>query len=265
MKITHDFHIHTNLSSCANETATVAYYIDVAKRLGLRKLGFTDHFWDERISGANAFYAQQNLAHIQQLMPQLEEVKEPGLQLYFGAEAEYDPVRRDVAITEETAEKLDFLIVATSHTHMMMPKSYFLDQNKIIGFLVQAYEDVISSVLSQYITAMAHPFEPLGCPEGWQPIMRAVPEDSYRRLFDKTAEKGIAVEINTSCFQKGTDTIDEQGVKMRMLKIAKESGCKFLFGSDSHDNKKHEVYNQNNARIVDYLGLKESDIARIAI
>lgn len=264
MRITHDFHIHTNLSSCAKETATVAYYVDMARKLGLQKIGFTDHFWDDKIPGADKEYHSQNLAHILQLKPFLEKMKTVDIQLYFGAESEYDPIRRDIAITEESAEQLDFLIVPTSHTHKTMPKAYFLDQSKTIDFLVQAYEDVLNSSLSRYITAMAHPFEPLGCPNGWQPVMSGIPEDTYRRLFDKTAEKGIAVEINTSCFQKGTDTIDDRGVKMKMLKIAKECGCKFTFGSDSHDDKKHAVYNQNNALIVEFLSLKENDIAVIA-
>ena len=44
MKITHDFHIHTHLSVCAKDSATVEHYAEVAKNLGLKKLGFADHF-----------------------------------------------------------------------------------------------------------------------------------------------------------------------------------------------------------------------------
>lgn len=50
MKITHDFHIHTALSSCAQPSATLESYLAHAKRLGLKKIGFADHYWDEKVS-----------------------------------------------------------------------------------------------------------------------------------------------------------------------------------------------------------------------
>ena len=51
--------------------------------------------------------------------------------------------------------------------------------------------------------------------------------------------------------------------QMRMFKIVKECGCKFIFGSDSHDNETHKKY--GNAQLAaDLLGLTEEDIAPIA-
>ncbi len=45
MKTTHDFHIHTTLSKCATkENATMENYVNHAKKLGLKKLGFANHF-----------------------------------------------------------------------------------------------------------------------------------------------------------------------------------------------------------------------------
>ena len=44
MKITHDFHIHTHLSHCGHPSAQVEHYMKTAKELGLKKIGFADHF-----------------------------------------------------------------------------------------------------------------------------------------------------------------------------------------------------------------------------
>ena len=53
MKVTHDFHIHTNLSLCAEQDTTVEYYVRRAEEIGLTKIGFANHFWDEKVEGAN--------------------------------------------------------------------------------------------------------------------------------------------------------------------------------------------------------------------
>ena len=40
MKINHDFHIHTVYSFDADVNANVGTYLEVAKKIGLKKLGF---------------------------------------------------------------------------------------------------------------------------------------------------------------------------------------------------------------------------------
>jgi histidinol phosphatase-like PHP family hydrolase len=47
-----------------------------------------------------------------------------------------------------------------------------------------------------------------------------------------------------------------------MFMLAKECGCKFIFGSDAHDSKQHDFY-ENAQVIADVLGLKETDLADI--
>ena len=48
-----------------------------------------------------------------------------------------------------------------------------------------------------------------------------------------------------------------------MYRLAKECGCKFIFGSDAHSNNEHEKYNIAQF-VADLLELKENDIADIA-
>ena len=47
MKIEHDLHVHTHLSSCSSDPkATVENYLRLAKDRGLKLIGFANHFWD---------------------------------------------------------------------------------------------------------------------------------------------------------------------------------------------------------------------------
>ena len=262
MRVLHDFHIHTTLSKCAKETATVENYLQIAKELGLRKIGFANHFWDESIEGANGFYKPQNYEHLVRLLPELEKI-DSKLQVYFGCETEYDPLRHDVAITEEKAERFDYILVPNSHTHMTMAKNDYTPYQKHVEFMINAYKEIIHSKVSRYITAIAHPFEAVACPYDNSILIKMISDDDFKRLFDKTAAKEIAIEINMSSMRSKTNDEIEACAQMRMFRIARDCGCKFLFGSDAHDNNGHSSY-ANADFVAELLELKETQLADIA-
>lgn len=265
MKIQHDFHIHTALSLCASETATVDNYLKIAKNIGLKKLGFSNHFWDDRIEGANDWYKQQNYQHLSLLKPELEKAAGSGIQLYFGCETEYDYIHHGVAITEETAEKFDYVLVPHLHSHMpWVSKDYRMSAQKHMELMIQTYEEIIDSNVSRYITAMAHPFTAYGYLGDRDILIDMISDDVFRRLFEKTASKSIAFEINVSSMRNKTADEIETCPQIRMYKIAKECGCKFIFGSDAHNNEDHNSYS-NADLVAELLDLKEREIADIAI
>lgn len=263
MRIEHDFHLHTNLSVCASREVTAADYVANARRLGLRKIGFSDHFWDAPIEGANSFYQPQHYEHIIQLKPELEKLRCDDIQLFFGCETEYDPFHHGVAITEETAEKLDYLLVPNSHTHMMMPKDCYEPYQKHADFMMQATYEILNSPLSKYMTAIAHPFEAVCCPYPNSILIDMIPDDDFRRVLDLMAKKEVAFEINVSSMQKKTHAEIEQMSQIRLFRLAREQGCKFLFGSDSHNAASHDFYG-NADFVAGLLGLTEENIAPIA-
>ena len=263
MKIKHDFHIHTTLSLCAKKGATVEYYIGKAEELGITKLGFSDHFWDSAIEGANSFYQPQNWEHVKQLKEELSKNRSQKIKTYFGCEVEYDSHTRDIAMTEAVAEKFDYVIVPNSHTHMIMPKEYYHPYQKHVEYMIQVYENILHSKLSGYITAMAHPFEAVCCPYNYGILIDMIPDEVFQRLFEETAEKGIAVEINLGKYRKLSGEEIVKCPQIRMFKIAKACGCKFLFGTDSHDCGHHDSFG-NADLLADILQLSERDIAEIA-
>ena len=261
MKITSDFHIHTRRSLCAPQNAAnnAADYVAYAKRIGLTKIGFADHFWDASFPGANDFYKPQDFSHIATIREELDALRGEGISLFFGAEAEYDPYRHGVALSEEAAEQLDFVIVPNSHTHMMMPKKLYSPYEKHAEFMVNAFCEILESPVARYVTAIAHPFEAVCCPYDRGILINLISDDTFRRLFDRAAERNIAVELNISCLHGCFD----EG-RMRMFALAKECGCRFTFGSDDHaPNGEGHDYRGDAEHIAALLGLTEDDLAPI--
>ena len=129
MKIAHDFHLHTNVSLCAKEEATLDLYLAHARERDLKKIAITDHLWDHAIDGYQGrggnFYEVQNFEHICALRDRItEENKTSDVKILFGAETEYSYQYRRPAISPAVAEQLDVLLVPNSHTHLAMPRTF---------------------------------------------------------------------------------------------------------------------------------------------
>jgi HisJ family histidinol phosphate phosphatase len=277
MKITHDFHIHTRLSLCAGpQGGAYKEYIDQFLSQGLERVGFTDHFWDEKVgheglyvdcrnAGVPHYYKTQNFDHISQLKREIDTVSSKGIEVFFGAETEYDPVRRDVALSRETAERLDFVVVPNSHTHMIMPKENYYPYEKHRDFMVQAFVDIVNSPLKDKILAVAHPFYAVCCPYDVEELMRTIDSDTYKRIFTMAAESKIAIEINTSCVEEllAKNTPDCAAEHIRMFSLARACGAKLIFGSDAHSIRGHESYVRVCERAVELFEVSESDIAKL--
>lgn len=266
MRIEHDFHIHTTLSLCAHDSsATLENYIFKAKELGLNKLGFANHMWDSAIPGASEhFYKPQDFAHVSQLRREIARFNgSDGIRLYFGCEVEYDPVRRDVALTEEIAREFDFILVPNSHTHMIMPKENYEPKERHARFMLDAFRNIVTSPLAGYITAVAHPFSAVCCPYDRRILYDLISPAEYREVFSLAKEADIAIELNVGCYKKWTvrDIVEDPSI--RMFKIAKECGCKFTFGSDAHSVAPGEPHDFWAVAYIlaELLELKEEDLA----
>ena len=263
MNITHDFHIHTERSLCAYRDAFAKDYIEKAKKMGLKKIGFADHFWDSAYKPLDfLFYEIQNFDHLATIKEEIKNADTEGISVYFGCEAEYSP-EHGVAITEECAEKFDFITVSNSHTHKTMPAEYAKPDYKKIHteFMVRAYLNILESPVSKHILSMAHPFDAVCCPYDNNILKQMVTDDTFKMLFSKTAERGIAVEINIGTMKAFDESNVESAEEIRMFNIAKEMGCKFVFGSDAHNVHNYDTYYLQKCKMMaDVLSLKESDM-----
>ncbi len=269
MRIDHDLHVHTFLSYCSrDDSANVAQYVENAKKNGIRRIGFADHMWDDALpSPIPEFYVGQNFDHLARTHGEIAAFAgETDVEMLFGCETDYDYARRDIALTEETAQKFDFILVPNSHTHIVMPKEFYEPKEKHARFMFDAFMDVMNSPLAKYVSAMVHPFDAVGCPYDRRLLYPLISDAQYREAFCAAREKGIAIEVNTSCFDKYTICEIMDHPAMEMFEIARDCGCFFTFGSDAHKGAPGEIQDRWDRAylIARLLDLKDEDIAPIA-
>ncbi|MBE6556098.1 MAG: hypothetical protein E7663_07745 [Ruminococcaceae bacterium] len=160
MRAFHDVHIHNYLSSCCSDNgATVESYIDKAKELGLRLIGFANHTWDESVPlpAPSGFYKKQSMVFEMQIKCQIPENVE-GLKVLVGAETEYCGMYDVLGMGKEAALQLDFLLIPHTHVHMR-------------NFVMPATEDVEN--------ARSHLSEVLAGIEGISPERALAMANSY--------------------------------------------------------------------------------------
>ena len=237
MKLTYDIHIHTELSDCAERDATVENYIAAAKRDGVTALGFSDHLWDDTVTEPTNWYRPQNVAHVTQLKNTLPESREiDGIKLFFGCETEFIG-NGTLCLSEKHMDLFDYILVPHSHTHMnaVMPREYQADHRLHANFLMESFLRLIRHPQADRITAVAHPFAPGTKHENFNAVQSLIPDSYFYEAFSEAKEKGIAMEINGSCLTYLPDREIPFCEYVRIYSIAKECGCRFTYGSDSHD------------------------------
>lgn len=257
----HDIHIHTKLSLCADrEKALPDSYIRLARTFGISTIGFSDHFWDEKVTEypASDWYAKQNYPHICEVRDMIAENTD-GLRVLFGCETEFC-MGRFLGITEERAHELDYVLVPHSHTHMhgfTIPKETALDPEAHAAYLLESFRAICNHPLARFVTSIAHPFHPVCAGEEMEgKITSLLSDNELSECFELAASKKIGIEINQCAI---TGPVREPFSK-RMFRLAKEAGCRFSLGSDCHSPEK---YTQDKLEFtkayINDLGLTEHD------
>lgn len=261
MKFTfdHDFHIHSQLSSCSQHPEqTTENILAYAKKNGLTAICLTDHYWDERVDGPSDWYAPQNTAHVKAALP-LPQAE--GIRFLFGCETD---MRADmtIGISKERFDEFDFVIIPTTHMHMKeftVPAECAGKPEGLAALWVKKLETLLSMDLPFHKIGLAH----LACPligggekKLYADTLAALSDETLKKCFSKIAEKGAGVEINGGDFSFHYGAEDDV---IRMFRIAKEAGCKFYLGTDAHTPKGFETAKAIFERAIDLLGLEESD------
>ncbi len=231
----HDIHVHTTLSSCcSDEHAIPSRMIKRASEQGLEVIGFADHLWDNEAYEPSGWYAPQNYQHLCAIREQIPEDTH-GVNVLVGCETEYCGHGR-VGISKAVAEKLDFVLIPFSHFHM---KGFVVEQEEadsltaVANLLVERFQEVLELDMA---TGVAHPFFTLGYTEH-DTILGSISDGAFEDCFGRAAERGVSIEIHPGFFPRylGWEQEDyHEEPFLRMLTIAKDSGCKFHLGSDAH-------------------------------
>ena len=256
--VDHDYHIHSMLSLCSGHPEqTPENILAYAQKNGLKQIILTDHFWDENVPGASGWYKQQDYAHISKWLPL---PKADGVRFGFGCETDMDKYFV-VGVSPEVMAKLDFVIVPTTHMHMM---GFTLDPEDgthegRAKLWVKRFEKLLAYDYPKRKVGLAHMTDGLIYNKEWEDhlkVLDLIPDSALRELFSGAAEKEIGIEINTRPDKYAPDQI---GRMLRFFFIAKECGCKFYLGSDSHNPGGFADAMDRFHKMVDLLGLEESD------
>ena len=262
MKFTfdHDLHIHSILSSCAQDTTQVKENIlAYARKNNLRQICLTDHFWDASVPGASAWYEPQNYDWISQVqpLPQGEDTA-----FLFGCETELDK-HMTLGVHPDHYDRFDFIVIPTTHFHMRFaaPTEVVATTEGKIKLWLDRLEAVLNMDLPFHKVGIAH----LVCPllavtrqnrEEYLRVLDNLPAEEMERLFSKAAQLGVGIEINKEDFMFADNEAD---TVLRPFKVAKACGCKFYCGSDSHSQRSFDNMPQIMDRAIDLLNLQESD------
>ncbi|MCQ2454970.1 MAG: PHP domain-containing protein [Clostridia bacterium] len=258
--IDHDFHIHTNLSICANRNSTLGMYVDLAKEQNIKKIAITNHMWDHAVKGYEdiEFYFDQNFDWIKPMKEEIKNTDTKGVKVLFGAEAEYSFKAERPAVTPAVAEQMDILLIPISHTHLAMPREFYEPHSKHIDFMIKAFMDTVNSDVAKYTTAIAHPFMAVCCPYDRYALLDEITDDQFKRCFSAAAEKGIAMELNPLYIKDLPLEKVPDSPLIRMFRIAKDEGCLFTVGTDAHSSADMDYFKfaENYVKVLD---LKDSD------
>lgn len=263
-KVDHDFHIHSNLSLCANDPEqTPERILRYAKENGLNTICLTDHFWDERIAGASPWYKIQNREHIKKALPL---PKDENVKFLFGAEADMD-MYGTIGVTKETFDELDFVIIPTTHLHM---EGFTIspEDSASVERRAQLWISRLDNLLKQDLPFKKIGIAHLGCSlmaknrTDYFAILDMLDTDELMRLFTKAAKLGVGIELNKA--NMSFSDSDAEKV-LRMFRIAKNCGCKFYLGSDAHTTDYFANTKETFERAIDWLELTEDDKFHIEI
>ena len=256
--VDHDYHIHSFLSSCSPDEAEIPVnIIKIAEENGYTNICITDHFWDDTVPGASEWYAPQNLAHISQSLPLPQNDK---VKFYFGCETEMDKFGT-IGLNKDNYDKFDFIIVPTTHMHMM---GFAIDEkdNSIERRAVkwvERFDALLNSDLPFYKVGIAHLTTGLIANVDNTAHLRTldlISDAEMTRLFTKAANVGLGIELNFNPFQYNEEQLDKV---LRPYRIAKKVGCKFYFGSDAHHTSTLKGGKEKFEFIIDKLKLEETD------
>ena len=271
-QIDHDLHIHSCLSRCATDfRQRPERILQYGVENGLKTLCLTDHYWDERVPGANfhgeyisgaaVSYALHNTAYTDMALP-LPQAE--GIRFLYGCETEMD-LHFTIGISRREAERRDFIIVPTTHLHFgnfTIAKADRTEQT-CARMWVKRFQAVLDSGLPMRKVGIAHLTTALFVPNGdWAGVERClcmISDDEMKHLFGQAAKAGVGIELNfepTAC----AAVIDSV---LRPYRIAAECGCRFYLGSDAHTVKGLEGAVPEFEKMIDLLGLTEDQKFKI--
>ena len=251
----HDFHIHSTISPCCHdENQTPDAILQYAIRNGLNKICLTNHLWDEKVESEADWHDGQRFSCVSSVLPlpQGENVE-----FLLGAEVDMD-YNYVVGVHEDRFDSFDFMVISTTHLHLAgnTVREKIKTPQEAANFWKLRFRELLKKNLPWHKTGIAH----LTCGHIFKDrtaeVISLLQDEELYELFSQSAQKGLGIELNMKTLFSSEE---EKNILLRPYYIAKDCGCKFYLGSDSHKIDALNGAKENFERTITLLDLQESD------
>ena len=222
-----DLHCHTTWS---DGTLALDEVVAFAKRLGAKAIGVSDHSGSLRI--ANGLKPAEVIAQWAAIDKLQEE--NPDIRILKGTECD---ILRDGTLDhpEHLLTGFDY-VIGSLHSQLRLPEK-------------EQTARVLKALDQPYITILGHPTTAV-------PNRRAPANLDWKRVFEKAAEKGIALEVNGN-----PGRLD---LPVKLARQALDAGCKLSLASDGHSAREMLAL-EKARRMAAQAGATEDDIVNYAV
>jgi len=257
-RIDHDFHLHSRLSTCSRDPEqTTQRLLRYAEENGFEKIVLTDHFWDSAVPGASQWYCPQDFAWISQVLPLPQSDR---VSFLFGAETDMDAALT-LGVSDERWDAFSFVVIPTTHLHFRGFTITHEDAETAQGRAnawIRRLDSLLSRDLPFHKIGIAHLACSLIAPdtETYRQVFELLPEQKLEELFAECARVGVGIELNSADMVRITNFGE---LVLRIFRIAKDKGCKFYYGSDSHQTHKLVGVDCHTTAVIEQLRLTEGD------
>jgi histidinol phosphatase-like PHP family hydrolase len=244
----------------------VENYLAAAEKHGLKTIGFANHCWAAQIQipGMSPWHQGQDIEHVLKIKEQIPNDTR-GIRILIGCETEY--IGNGIAgLNKALADLFDFVLLPANHFNwkgFVVPEDLGVGGPKAVSELL--YRRFMEVVDLGFGTAIVHPFQPLGFLEWEADVLNGISDAMYINCFKAAASAGLAIEINSYASARCTTCIAENGFSSLYLKIhsiARECGCKFIFGSDAHQIKEITAY-EKMKQYAEACGIDDTELASL--
>jgi histidinol phosphatase-like PHP family hydrolase len=224
MRVGMDYHIHTYYQRCGNETMTVANVIRKAEQLGLTSIAITDHL--NRLEQLEAF---------RYIKADIEAIETP-VDVYFGAELNFNRLDGDFAYSQEIEDEYEFeVIIGGIH-------STYTDSQDRREVLDIQHRHFMRTLTDPLVDVLVHPFwfgrkeVAARSAEWWEQFLDEIPESYLQEWAQASRENHCAIELNSDAiFFYDAVSAGFKARYIAMVETLAQMGTLFSVGSDAHD------------------------------
>lgn len=244
-----DYHIHTQLSGCADNEFSIEKIIQFQQEHGIEAIGITDHDYSYQSKVKRIHAAREAIKTVA-----------PAIKVHLGVESQMLEYRV-TSIKIGLASYFDYVLMAPNHYHLRgvaQPRS-FRDPRRVALHEIYMFEAAIACPITD---AVVHPF--LLSPDVFQfsteelaafgqEMMRNIEQKRLIYQLDLASQRGLGIEISPKMVRYNQLHLVE------FYQLCLERDVKLLIGSDAHNVKQLEELSLL-APILEELGITEEHL-----